>query len=280
MTRDGLLSALSAAAETDPRFLALLLGGSLGRGEGDEWSDLDLIAVVAPEHHAAVNDGVSAWIEGVAGPLVHAFRPVPGAPLFSGVTADWLRVDVTVTVPSFVRSARDRVVPLFDRAGVVAALPATLPPGAIDASRIEALTLEFIRVLGLLPVGLGRQEYAVIATGVGLQRAALIALMIEAAALPQPPGALSLSRVLSPADLAVIDALPPPGPTRESALAANAALAHAFIPRARALLERGGGAWPEAFWAATQKHLDRALGPDWSSPLTSLEDEVAGSGSD
>lgn len=37
-----------AATASDPRVAALLLSGSLARGDGDRWSDLDLIVVTAP----------------------------------------------------------------------------------------------------------------------------------------------------------------------------------------------------------------------------------------
>ncbi|UXN72255.1 nucleotidyltransferase domain-containing protein [Devosia sp. A8/3-2] len=32
----------------------LFLAGSFGRGTADQWSDVDLVALVEPEHHAAV----------------------------------------------------------------------------------------------------------------------------------------------------------------------------------------------------------------------------------
>jgi predicted nucleotidyltransferase len=46
--REALLAAATEWAEADSRVRALLLKGSLGRGEGDERSDLDLVVVTRP----------------------------------------------------------------------------------------------------------------------------------------------------------------------------------------------------------------------------------------
>lgn len=262
MTRDDLLARLTVQAEADQRVLALLLGGSLGRGEGDAWSDVDLIAVVAPEAHPGFVEGARAWVEQAAR-LVLWRAPHPGLPLFVAVTDRWLRCDLTVAVPGRVTVAQDGCRPLVDRAGVWNALPATLESRGPDSARVAALVREFIRVLGLMPVVLGREELVVAVGGAGMQRTALINLLVEELGLPQPPGALHLSRLLSPADMRMLGALPPAEATRASVLAANRAVAAAFLPRARRLVERVGAPWPEAFWAATEDHLQRELGAEW-----------------
>lgn len=262
MTRDDLLARLTVQAQEDERVLALLLAGSLGRGEGDAWSDLDLIAVIAPEAHPAFVEGARAWMERAA-PLVLWRSPYPGLPLFVTATEDWLRCDLTVTAPGRVTSAKDGCRPLVDRAGVWGALPATLATRGPDPARVAALVEEFIRVLGLLPVGLGRGELVVVVSGVAMQRTALIALLIEELGLPQPPGALHLSRLLSPDDMRMLSALPAAEATRASVLIANHAIAAAFVPRARKLMARVGARWPERFWNTTVAHLQRTLGAEW-----------------
>lgn len=262
MTRDDLLARLTGQAQADERVLALLLGGSLGRGEGDAWSDLDLVGVVSPEDHPAFVEGARAWMERAA-PLVLWRPPYPGIPLFNGITTEWLRVDLTVTVPGRVTGAQDGLKPLIDRAAVWPALSAALPPRALDPARLTGMVIEFIRVLGLSSVVLGRRELAVAVTGCGMLRTSLIALMIEELGLPQQPGALHLSRLLSPDDLASIESLPPLEATRASVIAHTLACAELFLPSARRLLERAGVAWPEVFEAATLAHLRRELGAEW-----------------
>jgi len=70
MTRDDLIAAFTAAAESHDGVDALLLGGSLGRGEGDSWSDVDLIVVTRSSAHAEFVEGVRAWAAGVAAPVL------------------------------------------------------------------------------------------------------------------------------------------------------------------------------------------------------------------
>jgi predicted nucleotidyltransferase len=54
--RDRLLALVTQALEADPRVTAAWLSGSYGRGEADEWSDLDL-------HVAVVDEQLPAFLE-------------------------------------------------------------------------------------------------------------------------------------------------------------------------------------------------------------------------
>ena len=261
MTRDELVAAVTAKAEGDARVLALFLSGSLGAGSGDVWSDADLVVAVAPEEHAGFVAEARRWAE--VTPLVMWKPPHPGLPLFTALTEGWVRFDVTVTVPGRLTGARDRWRALVDRAGLFERLPETLPPKPPEAAQVEGLVVEFIRMLGLLPVGVGRGEYAVGVTGVGLMRQQVIQLMLMELDLPQPPGALHLSRLLPPKAMAEVEALPCPAPTREGVIEATRACAAAFLPRARRLSERVGAPWPEAMERAARLHLERTLGFRW-----------------
>jgi hypothetical protein len=180
-----------------------------------------------------------------------------------GVTRIGCGFDLTVTVPGRLRRAGIAGGMLLDRAGLVESLAGTLPPKPPEAAQVEALVVEFIRCLGLLPVGVGRREFAVGVTGVGLMRQQLIQLMILELDLPQPPGALHLSRLLSPEAMAEVEALPCPAPTREAVIDATRAVAAAFLPRARRLSARVGAPWPEAMERAARLHLERTLGFSW-----------------
>lgn len=259
MTRDELIEAFAAKAAADDRVLALLLGGSLGTGSGDALSDADFILVVAPQDHGAAVAEARSWAGGLAD-LVLWKTPYPGLPLFCAVTDEWGRFDLTVTVPGAVRGARDRLKPLVDKAGVWDGLPESLPPRPPAPGEIEALVEETLRILGLLPVGVGREEYVVAATGVGLLRDQLIALMVAETAPAVKPGALGLKRVLPPGDLAILEAAPVVAPNRESVIEASLAYAALFLPRARALAGRIGATWPQALEDALRAHLRRTVG--------------------
>lgn len=261
MTRDELQARIETLAAADERVQALLLSGSVGRGEADAWSDLDLIAVVAPEHHGAFTSGIRDWLEQAA-PIV-LLETVPGLPVYVVVTEDWVRFDVTVTVPGRVFGSRNAIRPLLDRADVWDQLPPAFPSRPPDPERVAAATREFLRCLGLLPVSLGREDWAVAASGVGLMRGQLVSLMIDDLDLAARPGALKLKGLLATEDYAALLALPAPGPDRASVVAATRALAEAYLPRARSLHDRIGAPWPSELEAALQAHLARSLGADW-----------------
>ena len=58
---------------------------------------------------------------------------------------------------------------------------------------------------------------------------------------------------------AALLALPPFAATRDSTFVAHIAIAGLFLPRARALMVRIGGEWPEQFEQATGDHLRATL---------------------
>lgn len=261
MTRDQLIERLTDAALADPRVVGLYLGGSLGAGTHDTFSDVDAVLAVEPDHHTAFADGAHAWVAAFT-ELVLWRRTFPNVPLFMSVMPGWVRMDLTITVPGSLTGSKASLKPLVDPFGLYDDLPEHLPKRALSAAKVSGLIEEFIRVLGLLPLSSGRGEYVVGVTGAGLLRGLLIELMIEARALPTPPGALHLSRVLSEADMAVLTNLPPALPTAESVIAACCACADVFLPRARALAATAGAPWPAVLEAAARDHLKQALAID------------------
>ena len=62
--------------------------------------------------------------------------------------------------------------------------------------------------------------------------------------------------------MALLAALPYPGPDRDELIDAQAALARVFFPLARQLADQVQIEWPEAFEAATRRRLGATLGPD------------------
>ncbi|WP_293377452.1 hypothetical protein [Phenylobacterium sp. SCN 70-31] len=263
MTREDLIQALDAASERDPDVIALLLGGSLGAGGGDRWSDVDAILVTAPDRHAAVVNDLQAWVSAIAPPVLWR-QTFPPHPLFMAVLPGWLRLDITVTVPGHVTGARDRVRALYDPQGLVEALPGAYPRRRPDPRKIAGLVEEFLRVVGLLPVAVGRDEPVLAVTGVTLLRGLLQDLLVEAQAPPAPMGALSLSRLLPAEDVALLAALPLPRAEWSEILEANRRYAAEFLPRARALAAESGASWPTALEAEAAKRLARDAGLDWS----------------
>lgn len=260
MDQQGMIEAIAARMEQQEAVRGLFLSGSFGRGTEDEWSDVDLIALARPQDHAAL---ASDWRV-----LLHAITPIVfwqqlsrGGILINAVSEEWLRCDLVITSPAdFGRRARNTVRPLIDRDGLYASLPDTLPPKTPDAGAVSYLIHEFIRMLGLLPVGLGREEYVTMVLGVGMMRGHLEALLMQDVTHPDPGGMLHQSRLLTPEQMTLLKSLPYPGPDRQALIEANFAIAREFMPRARAMAQRLGIEWPEAFETATRKRLALILG--------------------
>ncbi|HEV2557441.1 MAG TPA: nucleotidyltransferase domain-containing protein [Microvirga sp.] len=260
MTPEELITAVTDALRGEERFRALLLGGSYGRGTQDRFSDVDLIAVADPEHHANL---ARLWRETLERLMPVVFwneRRTRGV-LLNAIGQDWLRCDLVITDTGGLDGrARSALRVLIDRDSLVERLPPELPDGALDRSRITFLINEFIRVLGLTPVVLGRGEvFTAAGTGAGLLRDQLVSLLKEERQLADPGGALHLSRALSPDQMRVLEAVPFPQPEPASIIAAHLAVARLFLPRAKALAARAGVPWPQAFEEATRAHLEREL---------------------
>jgi predicted nucleotidyltransferase len=256
--RDALLVRLTAALRADERIRAAWLTGSLGRGAGDRYSDLDVLVAVADADRPGLLDDWSGLADSVAS-IVHTQRL--GTAVVNHITDGWLRFDASFVDPGDLseRSA-DGLLPLFDRDDLATRLGGPASSAGPSAATVGRLTREFLRILGLLPVVLGRDEYVVGASGAGLARTLLIQLMVEEVAAPDPGGALHLRGLLPPDRLAQLAALPPIAATRESVLAVHLAVADLFLPLARTLADRSGTPWPAEMLAALREHLDRELG--------------------
>jgi predicted nucleotidyltransferase len=242
----------------DPRVLAAWLVGSHARGTADRHSDIDLWLVVAPEHKDAF---VADWPE-LSEQVAHSvLRQRVFGSTFLHISADWQRWDVSIGDPDDVpRRTRSTVKPLFDRAGLSDLL---LPPGAPlapDSAKISALTTEFLRVMGLLPVVLGRDEHVVGVSGAGLLRGLIVQLFLEDVAVEDRGGALHLNALLPDDRLRELAALPAPEPNHDSVLHAHLACAGMFLPTARDLAARTGAQWPAELEDALRRRLLTELG--------------------
>jgi hypothetical protein len=244
----------------DDRVLGVWLVGSFGRGTDDQYSDVDLWVVVAADDADGFCDD---WpnISDEISPTV--FRRALGPRVFNHITPDWLRFDVSVGTPDAIGSrTRSTAKPLYDPHGLSAGLGGPGAPKQPDPARVEFITLEFLRVLGLLPVAIGREEFVVGESGACLLRQMLIDLMLEDVAVEDRGGALHLDGLLPADRQQILSDLPPLQATRESVINAHVACAAAFLPLARALHASCGLPWPQALETAARRHLSTTLSID------------------
>lgn len=236
---------------------ALWLSGSLGMGEGDEFSDVDFLVLTSADKIGVLADALKTEMRA-------AFATVFVNDIFGRVlnfiTPEWTRFDLNlVTTPELVRFDATLLKPLFNKGSDAPPSPPGTPY-APNPLAVEKLCTEFLRVLGLSAVGLGRGEYDVLLSGLDHLRRMAIDLMMEENAIPpaRRGGALKRYPFLTADQRADLASIPPTGADPASVIVANEAFSLIFLPRAKALCTRIGAAWPEAFETATREYLKRA----------------------
>jgi predicted nucleotidyltransferase len=242
----------------DPRIAALFLSGSFGTGTADAFSDVDLLAIADPAEHEGLAADWRKALEAIA-PIVH-YNRLQHALVLNAITDDWLRIDLHIANPDHLaHTAQDSLKPLVDRGNLYATLRPETPEPVRNPGRLGWMVGEFIRILGLTPVAIGRGEVELMTVGNTFLRRFLTDLLTIEINPRIPGGMLHLSRVLDAERMAVLASVPLPQLNADSAIASNLALARIFMPRAKALCASLGVEWPDAFEAATRRNLQRAL---------------------
>jgi predicted nucleotidyltransferase len=254
-----LLDAIRRALAGDPAIEAAWLAGSLGRGGGDAFSDVDVLALVAA---GAAETGLryASKVAAIAEPAL--VQRLFGGRILNVVTTDWGRFDISfIEPPELGRYDADRLTPLFNRG------ERSPPKGAAVAYRptpetVLRLVNEYLRVLGLLVVALGRREYGLALNGIDILRRIIVDLMLEENAVSPADrgGALRRNPLLTVEQRGELDALAPVVADHDGLIAANVALSGIFLPRARRLADQIGMAWPTVFEEATRRHLRERAG--------------------
>lgn len=256
-----LIERATALLASEPRIEAAWLAGSLGAGGGDAWSDVDLLALVADGAFAATAAAIAERLDEIA-PTVLVNR-VHGGIVLNAVTEDWQRFDISFTEASGLPGHdATRLQPLFNRSGREPPRKTPQPPPL----RVTQLAQEFLRILGLMPLVLGRQEYHLGLTGAEHLRRHLFELFMDVNGVPlaERGGALRRNPMLTADQRAAMAALPATGPTREGVMEGNLAFARLFLPAARAFAAEHGAEWPAALEAAAQRNLQKhGIAADW-----------------
>lgn len=256
------INTISNALSGAPGIEALFLSGSHATGLADAYSDIDFVMVAAD----GATDAVSTlWRDAVAqtGEIVLWWDRTTVPVLINAITADWTRTDVIILKPDQMgHHTQAGLKPLFDHKGLHRTLAKAPGPAQPNTGKFRYQIEEFIRILGLLHLAVGREEYINGVLGVFHLRAALVDLMIEETAAPHRGGILHLNRLITDEQKAVLTAMPAPVPEREGMIAAHLAYAAAFLPRARMRAQALGMDWPARFEDVTWARLKDSLGID------------------
>jgi len=251
-----LIDTVRRTLEADARIASLWLSGSFGKEQDDAWSDVDFL-VILPDGAGFEVVGDYARVPSALGDVVHA-RVLFGR-IVTAVTRELGRFDLFFASEGELSGVDPSTVkPLFTRS---AARPRGSGPGQPEASKLEANIVEFLRVLALLPVVVGREEYAVGVDGAMLLRRMTIETLLEENGVTQAMrgGMLKLNRFLTPEQRAALEGLPALTATRQSVIAVHGALAGLFLPRASSLAAARGVSWPDDFERAVRAALAQQL---------------------
>lgn len=266
MYQEQLIDQITRSLPANLNLTSLFLAGSFGRGDPDQFSDIDLVAIIDPAHLQKTSLNWRSYLDAVLDIVFWQERTLGNTGfIMNAITQDWARIDfVGTTEAAFQTRTHDGLKPLYDPNNFLNKLAQTAPPKQPDIARIRTAINEFIRVLGLLTVGVGRREYVTLVAGTGLLRDQLTTLMIEASPVHHEGGALHLSKIISTQDMATLAALPYPAPKRAPAINASVEIARVFFPYARALAKELDIIWPQQFEQATQRLLVRNFGDEFN----------------
>ena len=259
MKHNEVIQVIANAIKDVPEIRALFLAGSYGNDMADEFSDIDFVMVAQDGASDAVAE---AWHKAVGktGEIV-LWRDRTNVPvLINAITKDWTRTDVIILkIDQMGSHTQSNLKPLFDHDNIYDSLAKTEKNSEPNLKKFKYQIEEFIRILGLLHLAAGREEYINGVVGVFHLRNLLVELLIEETNAPNRGGALHLNRLLSSEQKDLLTSLPPAIPNREAMISANLAYAEAYLPLARTRAQRIGLEWPEKFEAATWAQLGATL---------------------
>ncbi len=253
----------ATALYEDDRVRITWLTGSLASGTADSQSDVDLRVAIQPEGFLQIGEW---WHE-----LIDCIHPTVWKRLWSGppdvvmgaISTEYTRFDV---VAQSVADTRPRtyeaVFVLFDKDGVAKNINLTAPPPQGDAfANLPNTVEEFIRLLGMLTIVIGRNDLPIAMEGHFACQSLLISLLLLENGIDRMTmGKRHVAELLNDEQRDLFAHLPTLAPTMESITQGRMAYARIFLPRARRLMDAHGLVYPEAFESATLQYLRDTLG--------------------
>ncbi|WP_208353994.1 nucleotidyltransferase domain-containing protein [Pseudaestuariivita rosea] len=259
MHKSETIQIISEAVKDVAGVKALFLSGSYGNGCADTFSDFDFLIVT---DGGATEEIAEAWRKAVSRiSEIVLWRDRLAAPvLINAITQDWTRIDLLILKADQLSAySKDNLQVLFDHEGVYDQLPDTAPLNDPDPKKFRYQIEEFIRILGLLHVVEGREDYINGVLGVFHLRNLLVELLIEETNAPNRGGALHLNRLITDKQKELLKSLPAPIAERDAIIKAHLAYAKAYLPIARKRAKALEIEWPERFEEATWTKLRESV---------------------
>ena len=242
-----------------PGLVGVAVGGSIGEGTADPFSDLDLECIfdpASPQTGGEVRAAIARVVK-----IGDERWSVPGR-ILSTVAVDWIRVDVTVLARHEPISAKSIVVWAADDAEFRRA-PA--PAFVADPAALTATVTRFLRSIGLLVRDTRRGDLRLGCWATEFLVNELIDLMYLERGLVRGAQKGTFAR-LPQRDVEVLQRLPVAAPDPRSVVEAQLAVADEYLVRARRLCGRWGATWPDEMVVGTRTFLLRHLGETFYAP--------------
>lgn len=252
------LGKMQTALENDERIQAAWLTGSIGRGNADRYSDIDINLWVDESQLDAFHKETQQWLNALS-PLV-LFRWMFGDRMANALTANGIRIDLWLhtTAPTLEES---RVKVLLDRKNALQfRTTAPTPDSNAIKDRLLDQIREFWRCISLTPAVVGRGERLVGQFGLGIEVTILTDVIIAGYGIPRDSGVKRLNPFL-PDELRqrIEAALAMDGLTDNGLLQAHLALAHIMQDEGRKIAERHGFDYPSDIETAALDYIKSEL---------------------
>jgi hypothetical protein len=257
-----LIKQISTNLFRDKRVRVLWLTGSMATGRADAQSDVDLRIVVRTEDFATLASWWSELLEPVTQLVWKRFKSESSDEiLLSAITMEYLRFDLVVqsladTQPRMHDAARV----VFDKDGIASQFVLTALSQRNPFARLTLIVEEFIRLLGMLPVVVARNDVPRgMEEQIGLHALLIDLLLLENGLDRIDTGKQHIIAFLNDEQKAVLLQVPSLAPNIEAIIQGRLAYARLFLPRARRLMQLRAQPYPEAFETTTRKHLWETL---------------------
>jgi len=179
--------------------------GSVAKGYADRYSDVDMLAVTRADREIPVAETEHALQEALS-PVILKSRRCTDSVLFNVVSPEWLRIDVSLyrsDVPMAYRE-HDAVLVFGSESSPTWNREEQGSSRGTSTAQVE----ELMRIMGLLPVVLGRENILGGFTGCGLVAIELIRIAGTVSGPGLSSGALSASKGMSQAARDTLSRLP------------------------------------------------------------------------
>jgi len=253
------IAALKMKLAADARIKAAWLEGSLGRGNADRYSDLDIHLLLAEAVLPDFKTQVEAWLTEIR-PLV-LFNLLFDGKMVNALTQDGLRLDMWLHSGETMAVDPAKVLVLQATPSSLTFDKAVPPQDPIAIARgLERVTKEFWRCISLTPAVTGRAELIIGFIGLSVEINLLTELLLTGHGIVRDTGVKNLNHFL-PADTrqAIEAALTLDGLSQASLVQAHLSLARIVQTEGRTIAEKHQFAYPDALEAAVLRYVGQEL---------------------